>query len=115
MEVQTLKKYIMTVKEIYKETEGSLIGIIKDAVKANGGSVAVKVDCGEKRCHNDVWTEFIKKVTDRPGELFDDYSKSAHGIYYCRDCCYDSPIEELNDIGILFELARQCELSLNKV
>lgn len=104
----------MTVKEIYKETEGSLIEIIKDAVKANGGSVAVKVDCGEKRCHNDVWREYIEKVTNRPTKLYDENNKSAHDIYYCRDCCYDSPIEELNDISILFELARQCELSLNK-
>jgi hypothetical protein len=104
----------MTVKEIYKETQDTLIGIIKDAVKANGGSVAVKVDCGEKRCHNDVWTEYIEKVTDRPTELDDENDKSAHGIYYCRDYCYDTPIEKLNDISILFELARQCELSLNK-
>ena len=104
----------MTAKEIYKETQSSLIRIIKDAVKTNGRSVAVKVDCGEKRCHNDVWTEYIEKVTDRPAKLYDENDKSAHGIYYCRDACYDSPIEELN-IDILFELASQCELSLNKM
>ena len=93
----------MAVKEIYKKTQSDLIGIIKDAVKVNGGSVVVKVDCGEKRCHNESWTEYIEKVTNRPTELFDENSKSTHGIYYCREACYDSPIEGLNDIGILFD------------
>lgn len=104
----------MTVKEIYKKAQSDLIGIIKDAVKANGGSVVVKVNCGEKRCHNESWTEYIKKVTNRPTELYDENCKSAHGIYYCREACCDCPIEEISNINILFELARQCELSLNK-
>lgn len=99
-----------TSREIKEKAIQSLIGIISDCVKRNGGKIVLKqkVHNGSSRVHNDTFERYISEVFDYNNSNQDAQYESESGIYYSEEYCYDAPIEELGFYQ-LFEIAYQCE------
>lgn len=99
-----------TSREIKEKATQSLIDIISDCVKQNGGKIVLKqkIHNGRAMIHNETFERYIIEVFDYNNSNQDAQYESECGIYYSEKCCYDAPIEELGFYQ-LFEIAFQCE------